>query len=83
MKARLYRLRMTATPFVYAVVFRGKQVGEIWRKAHGSDRVYGKALWECAAWLRGDNVLHNDEYIIRRGDAKRWILRHQTEVPNG
>jgi hypothetical protein len=81
MKARLYRLRKTATPFVYAVVFRGKQVGEIWRKKHDRSHMWGRADWECAAWLRGDDVLHNDDYVIRRGDAKRWILQHQTEVP--
>lgn len=73
MKARLYRsidLR-DERGRSYRVVCRGVTVGLVLR--------YGRRKWEAIADGTASRVAYG---FVRRGDAKRWVVQNQTEVPN-
>lgn len=72
MKARLYRSRSIHDRFgrSYLVVVRGKTVGEVER--------FGTRLWSAFA-DRPDGCSGMDGFL-RRGDAKRWVVKNQGTV---
>jgi len=81
MKARLaLRVARADGARVYAVVLRTKQVGEVYRCGHDKSNVYGRELWYAIAYLANDDAVHQEDSMVRRGDAKRWVLQNQTEV---
>lgn len=65
---------------VYGVVFRGKQVGEVYRRGHDKNSLYGREPWYAIAYLANEDAVHQEDSMIRRGDAKRWVLQNQTEL---
>ena len=63
MKSRLVRMR-SEVGRAYAVVFRGKRVGEVWRKGHDKTSVYGYVPWQACAYLRNNDVVHHEWYLF-------------------
>lgn len=73
MKARLYRSRSLHDDFgrSYLVVCRCKVVGEIMRYRR-------RVLW--TAFADKPTVTNSMPGFVRRGDAKRWVVKNQGMV---
>lgn len=61
------------------IVVCGREVGRVLRNGWATDSGRYRGKWFAWAWQSPIGV-KTHKWFDRRGDAKRWVMQHQTTV---